>query len=63
MLAIAIAMISAADREPQLAASDDVERAGAGVEPGEEAVLRRPRQLVDFDGRRLDVAPELVVVG
>ena len=28
----------AADAVPQLAASDDVERAGAGVEPDEEAV-------------------------
>ena len=29
----------AADRVPQLAAADDLERAGAGVEPDEEAVL------------------------
>ena len=41
MLAIATATISAAEREPQLAAPDDIERAGAGVEPNEEAVPRR----------------------
>ena len=49
MLAIAIAMISAADREPHPALPDDLERTGAGVQPDEEAVPR--------SGRRIDASP------
>ena len=46
----------AADREPQLASPDDLERAGAGVEPDEEAVPAALPALGGFEVGRLDGA-------